>query len=657
MVSRGGLRGGGGPVLARSVTYGVELYWDSVVYISTARNLLSGEGFVAFQGQPHQHWPPLYSMLLAGAGAAGLDPRDAAAPLNAAVFGLNLFVVGLWLRPRLQSRFLLAWGCLAVALSVPLTNIASWALSETTFILFATLSLFAADRFLNDGKPSSLVRAAAFTAAACLTRYVGVVLIAAFVLLALARRGAAPLEKVKQAAVYTAIAAAPVGLWLLRNLLLVGDVTGARSLRPTPLPEVLGTLVSVVAGWAVPYLPANSLPSNDVLVAVSVSGLALFVAALAVRLVVTHRGRALAAAAGSSTAVRVLGSFALLHVLLCIVSVLTVELPIGFPRHLLPAYLPLLLASVLILDRILAYERESTKPAPGSTAASLRPGPAALPARVLTGALCAWLFYSSGVNALEIRRANQGVDRALSGPAFASSETLRYVRDHALDGLILSNQIDGVYIHTDGSATYRDLCAGLERQRPRGRQRCRGVRPQIAGAPSGTHLVWLHGAFAKARYGYDVADLRVLPRMRTVAELSDGVVFRVDDAAASDLAAYRSAYEAIVAGEPVLSSGFDVYLRDGTLTWVKTPCGRTDTEPLFHLYATPVDTDDLAEEHREYGFAVLDFYFDRAGGVRFGETCMVRHGLPEYPVSSIATGQWTPADGVLWMGDFPVPVR
>ena len=76
-------------------------------------------------------------MLLAGAGAVGFDPRDVAAPLNAAIFGLNVFVVGRWLRSRLQSRFLLAWGCLAVALSVPPTNIASWALSETTFVLFA----------------------------------------------------------------------------------------------------------------------------------------------------------------------------------------------------------------------------------------------------------------------------------------------------------------------------------------------------------------------------------------------------------------------------------------------------------------------------------------------------------------------------------------
>ena len=644
-------------VLARSATYGVEMFWDSVVYISTARSLLSGEGFVTFQGQLHQFWPPLYSMLLAGAGAVGLDPRDVAAPLNAAVFGVNVFVVGRWLRPRLQSRFLLAWGCLAVALSVPLTNIASWALSETTFILFATLSLFETDRFLNDSRSSSLVRAAAFTAIACLTRYVGVVLLATFVLLALVRRGAAPLERMKQAAVYTAIAAAPVGLWLLRNLLLVGDVAGSRRLRPTPLPETLETVVSVLAGWTVPRLPANSLLSGDGLVAVSAAGLALLVAALTARFLVTHRGCAVAPGAGSRTALRVLGTFALAHVVLCVVSLLTVELPTGAPRHMLPAYLPLLLAGVLALDRFLAYEGKSTKMATGSAAAPAGPTTTTLPARALTAALCAWLLYGAGLNALEIWRANHGLDRALSGPAFASSEILRYVREHAPDGPILSNQIDGVYIHTDGSGTYRDLCAGLERRRPTGRQRCRGVRPQVADAPEGTHLVWLHGAFAKARYGYDVADLRVLPRMRTVAELSDGVVFRVDDSAASDLGAYRSAYETVVSGELVLRAGFDVYLQNGTLTWIKKPCSRADTEPLFHLYATPVDADDLAESQREYGFAVLDFYFDREGGVRFDETCMVQRALPAYPVSSIATGQWTPADGVLWMGDFPVPAR
>ena len=625
-------------VLARSVTYGVEMFWDSVVYISTARSLLSGHGFVAFNGGIHQYWPPLYSILLAGAGAVGFDPRDVAAPLNAAIFGLNVFIVGRWLRSRLQSRFLLAWGCLAVALSVPLTNIASWALSETTFILFATLSLFAIDRFLSDGKSSSLVRAAAFTAAACLTRYVGVVLMATFVVLAVMRRGATLPKKTKQAAIYAAIAAAPVGLWLLRNFLSVGDVAGGRRLRPTPLPEVLETVVSVLAGWGIPYLPANSLPSSDDLVAASASGITLFISALLVRFLVTHRRRGLTAGAGSLTSVRVLSAFVLTHVLLCVVSVLTVELPIGLPRHLLPAYLPLLLAGVLVMDRFLLYERA-----------------AKLPARALTAALCAWLLYSAGLNALEIWRANQGLDRALSAPAFTSSETLRYVRENSLGGVILGNQIDGIYIHTNGLATYHDLCAGLERRRPTGRQRCRGVRPQIEEAPAGAYVVWLHGAFAKARYGYDVADLRVLPRMRTVAELSDGVVFRVDDSAASDLSAYRSAYEAVVSGEPVLRSGFDVYLENETLTWVKKPCSRVDTEPLFHLYATPVDETVLSEEHREYGFAVLDFYFDRQGGVRFDDTCMVQRGLPAYLVSGIATGQWTPDTGVLWMGDFPVP--
>ena len=60
-----------------------------------------------------------------------------------------------------------------------------------------------------DGGRASLIRAA-FSALACLTRYMGASVILAVVPLLLA-----PREKMKRIAIYTLITAAPVGLWML----------------------------------------------------------------------------------------------------------------------------------------------------------------------------------------------------------------------------------------------------------------------------------------------------------------------------------------------------------------------------------------------------------------------------------------------------------
>ena len=49
-------------ILARQVTYGVGLSADFVAYLSTARSLLAGEGFIQIHGWPYLHWPPLYPM-------------------------------------------------------------------------------------------------------------------------------------------------------------------------------------------------------------------------------------------------------------------------------------------------------------------------------------------------------------------------------------------------------------------------------------------------------------------------------------------------------------------------------------------------------------------------------------------------------------------
>ena len=123
------------------------------------------------------------------------------------------------------------------------------------------------------------------------------------------------------------------------------------------------------------------------------------------------------------------------------------------------------------------------------------------------------------------------------------------------------------------------------------------------------------------------------------------VYFNAMSEAAAGEEAYRpitaveKAYWSIPAGEPAVRSNFDIYLHENTLTYVKEPCARADTETTFFLHLIPVDANDLPDRRRQYGFDNLDFDFDERG-VIFDGKCMARVPLPEYDITRIVTGQY-----------------
>ena len=117
---------------------------------------------------------------------------------------------------------------------------------------------------------------------------------------------------------------------------------------------------------------------------------------------------------------------------------------------------------------------------------------------------------------------------------------------------------------------------------------------------------------------------------------------------------YRERYRralASLSGEPVIRSDFDVYMQDGTLIYVKAPCAEDDTRGRFFLSVFPANQEDLPQDARDAGFEhePLNFEFHRYGAMLDGK-CVIIRGLPNYPISSIETGQWLPGEGELWSG-------
>ena len=588
---------GAGLVLLRLASYGPGLWWDGINYITIARNLLAGDGFVDLYHEPMVLWPPLYPAMLAGGGLFGIDPYSVAGPLNAVILGLTVLVAGWWLRRYLRSRILWLWGCFSVALALPLVNMASQALSESAFILFATLSLTQIDAHLKSGSRASLILAAAFSALACLTRYMGASLILAALPMLLAARVAPP-EKMKRIALYGLIAAAPLGLWMLRNFLVAGSTTGGRDRAFYSFSFIADEALQIAtADWWLMGLTAPVL-------------LALVIAACHAFL------RRLDRKSDASSDVAwgplcVLGGFALAYLTLLVVAMMSGGTWSGLQwRFLAPVYVPLLFAALLLMDGVLRYAGIVLR----------RRGVRAIAGRTLAVALMlalslqvAWLVT---LNGRELQAWNAG----------ERQEYDVYLRGNRL---IYRNRS---CIREDENDTRFPLSVYL--------------LDAESGTPERAMLdfEW-HENFWKNN-GTCVAE-RQLPDkdlfgIRTgQVDRYGNLLWEVEHWFEEKRRWFDGYWSAATSGEPAARSTFDIYIGENTLTYAKQPCAPADTEAMFFLHGIPIDPEDLPDHRQQYGFDNLDFYFDQHGE-SFDGKCLAKVPLPEYGISGIRTGQYVP---------------
>ena len=114
---------------------------------------------------------------------------------------------------------------------------------------------------------------------------------------------------------------------------------------------------------------------------------------------------------------------------------------------------------------------------------------------------------------------------------------------------------------------------------------------------------------------------------------------------------------------------FQVSLHPGNLlVYVKDYCRRQHTTPPFFLHIIPANTADLPPDRRRHGFQSRDFPF-QDGGLRDGhwgqdgrvrdghwggKSCVIQRILPDYPIASLRTGQFSPA-GEIWSTEITFP--
>lgn len=481
-------------------------------------------------------FPPFYSLLLAAIGSFGVDVLEAGRWVNAVAFGLTILAAGLWLRRSLESSVAgwLALGAVVVLVtSLPLNDAASRILTESVFVLFVLLALIQLSSFRETEGHSSLLWAAAFSALAALTRYAGVALILTGVLLLLACRGAPFADRLRRAGLFCAAALIPLAVVLVRNWTVSGFLTGPRVGTGQSLADSLSQVTRVLGGWVV---PANApdwtayllWPAAGLLVLVLLVGVLAVVASAApkarcpVRLRVFVGGQVVGGdgAAGRCDRYSVWAAlpfvvFGLVY-LVFIVSVVpsTVPYPIG-NRFLVPLYVPTLLAATLLLDRLLL-----TIEAEGRMEGRI---PVVI---VMVGALI-HVGVSARINLGSTSQALESgyVGRTYNTSYWRESDTLAYLRANRIDGGTYSNNAFVVWLAdmTASPGTHDRLLVLARGTSLLGLKR--GIEKIDAETST---IVWFRFRDLQAdRMDYDDVDIRSLPGVETVADLSDGVIFRV----------------------------------------------------------------------------------------------------------------------------------
>ena len=347
--------------------------------------------------------------------------------------------------------------------------------------------------------------------------------------------------------------------------------------------------------------------------------------------------------AKSAHAIPLLAGFAAMYAAAILVAVqLDYTKESGFsPRLIAPAYLPILLACTLALDKVLSYASRRNWCWAGL---------------VLAAALCLFLSYQGAVNARVIKLTNAGVGspRYYNTAMWADSAALDYLRTEITTGTVFSNEVWAAYIQSAESIRHNPLNCNKDSIQP---------RMSAASAAGPVYLLWIHGAIDSCidrtdYYGGLDQLLAMLP-LEPVAAFSDGVLLRyrrTTDAADADADArrdLRQRYAAIADGIPAATSasGFNIYLDDAAaprwVTYINEQCAPSDTETLFYLHFSPVDSIYLTSAQRQNGSKGYAFAFDQ-NGIRIDSQCMVSAALPPYAVASIRTGQFIPGESVIW---------
>lgn len=473
--------------------YGIGLAPDSVGYVQVAREIVGGKGI--------PNWfilqPPLYPFALAVGGLVTGDMVVGALWLNALWFAGVIFFAGLILTRHLKGFWLLAVvGTVGVIAARPLLNVALTAYSEMLFVFLMLAAFVGLEKYFETRKWKWFWLAVVATALACLTRYVGVALVAAGALAMVWVLRAERWRAVGVATLFPGLAALPLGLWLVRNVWVSGTVFGERAASRVTFLENLKLTVETFLNWFV----------ADAWVVVFLVGLGVVLGLYVWQVVmrreqVTEKGVSLAPYA----------FFVVLFVVLMIVSATTTAYNRINTRLLSPLFVPSLILMVVLLDAVVDGLRARVDRRIVNVGV------------LILAALFAVSFVMSDVPRIQ-RAAEQGAG-GFNTARWRTSETVAYVAAQRaeLEGTLYSNGADALYILADVNAeSVLPKFEYASNERAFDAAQLRGSYP-----PAPATLVWLNNV-ERDDFLFTLQEIGEFTTLTPIAMLEDGAVFRME---------------------------------------------------------------------------------------------------------------------------------
>lgn len=209
-------------ILATSMRQGPGVGGDAAIYITSARNLLTGQGLGLINADGTfrllPYFPPFYPLVLAGLIGLGFSAETSAILINLSCFGATILLLS-WLIAKVGRS--LAIGMLVgllLAGSPILIPAYSWAMSEPLSIFLITAAFYLLHHSLLTDAFAALVGSAVLTGLSLLTRYsMAAGVLTACLIVLFFRRGNRQ-KRIASAIIYGLIAAIPIGIWLVIDL-------------------------------------------------------------------------------------------------------------------------------------------------------------------------------------------------------------------------------------------------------------------------------------------------------------------------------------------------------------------------------------------------------------------------------------------------------
>jgi hypothetical protein len=449
---------------------GMGVEYDSIFYLNAAEKIARGEELKLFNQFYYSAWPPLYPASIAlFSKIGGIDPFNASLYLHVLLHGLLTAFIGYFLFANLQDKSIAVLGFLTLAVSPVIISFSSLVYSELLFMA-ATLPFFLF--FKNPSDDKWIWIAVLVGIIVSLTRYIGISLIMAMASFFLLKK-----VKIRKILFFALLSSLPLGLWLLRNYLLVGRLAGNRALSRTPFLVNVKLFIQALVNWC----SAFSWKALGVII--------LMALILGLFLMIKKEKRFL-------PSMEPVIIFMLVYSFFLLFAFFFIALPRIQDRFMFPLYIPLFFLMFIVIDHWLKRDQ-----------------------RLKPWIIIVLLLFLTDNALSSFRRIQEWKkDGRTAATQLYHSPLTPFLKDHDFDGKIISNKPHLVYFLSKKISTFSPWKTARDADRD---------LFQVRNALRKTgkiYLVWFRDPFGPA---YSLEELRAHFDLSPIREFKKASIFQI----------------------------------------------------------------------------------------------------------------------------------